>query len=41
LGWNDFATPVLDEAKQNQEITDRTDISTVCDLIDFEEKRTS
>ena len=41
LGWNDFATPVLDEAKQNQDITDRTDISTVCDLIDFEEKRTS
>jgi len=41
LGWNDFVTPVLDEAKQNQDITDRTDISTVCDLIDFEEKRTS
>ena len=41
LGWNDFATPVLDEAKQTQCITDRTDISTVCDLIDFEEKRKS
>ena len=41
LGWNDFATPVLDEEKQKHGITDRTDISTVCDLIDFEEKRTS
>ena len=41
LGWNDFATPVLEEEKQKHSITDRTDISTVCDLIDFEEKRTS
>jgi len=41
LGWNDFATPVLDEGKQTHGITERTDISTVCDLIDFEEQRKS
>jgi len=41
LGWNDFATPVLDEGKQKHGITDRTDISTVGDLIDFAEKRRS
>lgn len=41
LGWNDFASPVLDEGKQQHGITDRTDINTVCHLIDFEEKRLS
>jgi Domain of unknown function (DUF5069) len=39
LGWNDSASPVLDEAKQQQGITDRTDINTITELIDFEEKR--
>ena len=41
LGWNDFASPVLEEGKQKHGITDRTDISTVADFIDFEEKRKS
>lgn len=41
LGWNDFASATLDEAKQKHGITDRADISTIAELIDFEEKRTS
>jgi Domain of unknown function (DUF5069) len=41
LGWNDFASPVLDEAKQKQGISDRSDIGTITELIDFEEQRRS
>jgi hypothetical protein len=39
LGWNDFASPLLDEGKQTLGISDRTDIATVCEFIDFDEKR--
>jgi gluconokinase len=39
LGWNDFASPMLDEAKQNHGIGDRADVNTIVDLIDFDEKR--
>ncbi|HEY2139091.1 MAG TPA: DUF5069 domain-containing protein, partial [Chthoniobacterales bacterium] len=39
LGWNDFASPVLEQHKQNCGAADRTDIATISDLIDFEEKR--
>lgn len=41
LGWRDFATPVLNEAKQKNGITDRDDIATIPDLIDFDEGRFS
>src|SRR5437870_11222203 len=37
LGWRDFATPMLDEAKQKYGIADRADIVTIPDLIDFDE----
>src|SRR5947207_11749441 len=39
LGWNDFASPLLEEGKQRCGITDRTDIVTIPELIDFDEKR--
>ncbi|HYY13414.1 MAG TPA: DUF5069 domain-containing protein [Chthoniobacterales bacterium] len=39
LGWKDFATPTLEEAKQKHGIADRTDIQTIPDLIDFDEGR--
>ena len=39
LGWNDFASPVLDEAKQSSGATERTDLTTIAEWIDFEEKR--
>ena len=39
LGWNDFASPMLEEAKQKCGIGDRADISTIVDLIDVDEKR--
>lgn len=39
LGWNDFATPMLDEQKQKQGITHRIDIATLPDLIDLDEGR--
>ena len=39
LGWNDFASSTLDEAKQECGITDRSDINTIAELIDFDEKR--
>lgn len=39
LGWKDFATPMLEEQKQKFGITDRTDIETIGDLIDFDEGR--
>jgi gluconokinase len=41
LGWNDFASPVLEEAKQKLGISDRADISTIAELIEFDEKRRS
>jgi hypothetical protein len=41
LGWNDFATPMLERQKQKLGITDRDDIETIGDLIDFEEGRKS
>ena len=39
LGWNDFATPTLKKLKQRHGITDRADIVTIADLIDFDEGR--
>src|SRR5712671_1168904 len=39
LGWNDFRTPTLKKLKQQHGITDRTDIVTIADLIDFDEGR--
>jgi len=39
LGWNDFASPLLDEQKQKYGIADRADINTIPELIDFDEKR--
>jgi hypothetical protein len=41
LGWNDFATSILEEQKQRDGIADRTDIVTIPDLIDFDEGRRS
>jgi gluconokinase len=41
LGWNDFATPALEEQKQKIGITHRTDIVTVPELIDLDEGRRS
>lgn len=41
FGWNDFRTPVLEEMKQKLGISDRDDIRTIGDVIDFEEKRKS
>jgi hypothetical protein len=41
LGWRDFATPTLEEAKRKHGIADRTDIVTIPDLIDFDEGRMS
>ena len=39
LGWNDFASSVLDEAKQRTGTVDRTDLNTIAEWIDFDEKR--
>jgi hypothetical protein len=39
LGWRDFATPALEEAKQKHGIADHADIMTIPDLIDFDEGR--
>jgi hypothetical protein len=39
LGWRDFATPMLDEGKQKLGISNRTDIVTIPDMIDFDEHR--
>jgi Domain of unknown function (DUF5069) len=36
LGWNDFATPQLEEGKQEFGATDRADIKTTPELIDFD-----
>ena len=39
FGWNDFASPTVERGKEEHGITDRDDIKTMTDLIDFEEKR--
>ena len=39
LGWNDFVTPLLDAEKEKYGITHRTDITTIPELIDLDEKR--
>jgi len=39
LGWRDFATPTLERAKKKAGISDRDDIATIPDLIDFDEGR--
>jgi hypothetical protein len=39
LGRRDFATPTLERAKQKARISDRDDIATIPDLMDFEEDR--
>jgi hypothetical protein len=39
LGWRDFASPVLEEAKGKAGISDRDDIATIPDFIDFDEGR--
>jgi len=39
LGWRDFATPNLEEAKRKHGIAGRADIATIPDLIDFDEGR--
>ena len=41
LGWNDFATPMLERQKQKYGIEHRTDIITIPDLIDLDEGRRS
>jgi hypothetical protein len=41
FGWRDFATPTLERIKKKGGIEDRTDIDTIPDLIDFDEKRKS
>ncbi len=41
LGWNDFAAPFLADIKQQHRISDRADIMTIPDVIDFEEGRLS
>ena len=39
LGWRDSAAEILEEAKTKHGLTDRDDIATITDLIDFEEGR--
>jgi len=41
FGWNDFATPTLERQKKENGVSDREDIRTIGDLMDFEEKRRS
>jgi len=41
LGWRDFATPTLERQKEKHGITDRADIVTIPDFLDFEEGRKS
>jgi len=41
LGWQDFATPTLERAKEKAGISHRDDIATIPDLIDFDEERKS
>ena len=39
LGWRDFATSNLEDGKRKLGISDRDDIATITDLIDFDEGR--
>jgi hypothetical protein len=39
FGWNDFATPTLEKMKKENGISDRADIMTIGEVMDFEEKR--
>ena len=39
LGWRDFATPTLERVKKANGISDRDDIATIADWIDFDEGR--
>jgi hypothetical protein len=39
LGWRDFATPTLERLKKEHGISDRSDIVTIPDLINFDEGR--
>ncbi len=41
FGWNDFATPNLERAKKEHGISDRSDIQTIGEMMDFEEGRGS
>ena len=41
FGWNDFATPVLERRKKEMGISDRADIKTIGEMIDFDEGRLS
>jgi Domain of unknown function (DUF5069) len=41
LGWNDFATALLEEQKQKNGVGHRADIITIPDLIDLDEGRRS
>lgn len=41
LGWNDFATSLLEEQKQKNGLCHRADIITISDLIDLDEGRKS
>jgi gluconokinase len=39
FGWKDFATPLLQRQKQENGITDRHDIETIGQFLDFDEGR--
>ena len=39
LGWRDSATPIVEEAKKKHGISNRDDIVTIPELIDFDEGR--
>jgi len=39
FGWKDFASPMLEQQKQAAGITDRADIETIGQFIDWEEGR--
>lgn len=41
FGWNDFATPMLEEQKQKLGLSNRADIITIMKLMDVEEGRAS
>ncbi|MEY2539948.1 MAG: hypothetical protein QOG67_3688 [Verrucomicrobiota bacterium] len=39
FGWNDFATPTLERIKKENGVSDRDDIKTIGEFIDFDEGR--
>src|SRR4051812_45799000 len=41
FGWNEFATPLLEEQKQKLGLQDRDDIITISQLMDVDEGRSS